>query len=112
MTAYIVSLDNENYNDFIKDGGLKIVDVKAEWCGPCKQLSPIFDELSSEFKDVATFGKIDADDSRATVTELGIRNIPTILVYSNGEVVDKFVGTNANRTNILNALNKYSNNEN
>lgn len=112
MTAYIVSLDNENYNEFVNDGGLRIVDVMTEWCGPCKQLSPIFDELSADFKDVATFGKIDADVSRDTVTGLGVRNIPTILVYNNGEVVDKLVGKNANRTNILDALNKYSKNAN
>lgn len=86
----ITNLNNENYDNFVSEG-ICLVDVKAEWCKPCIILSPIIDELSDEYKNVK-FGKIDADESSEKIKELGIRNIPTLLIYKDGEIVDRSVG--------------------
>lgn len=91
MVAYITELNEQNYKTFT-EGELVLVDVWATWCGPCKMISPIVDEISSDYQGRLSVGKLDADANRETVTELGVRNIPTILLYKNGEVVDKSTG--------------------
>lgn len=91
MIAYVTELTDDNFKEFIgKD--LALVDVWATWCGPCKMVAPIVDEISSDFVGKLAVGKLDADANRQTVTELGVRNIPTLLLFKNGEVVDKLVG--------------------
>lgn len=91
MVAYITELNKENYNTFV-GSNLVLVDVWASWCGPCKMISPIVDEISSDYQGRLSVGKLDADSNRETITELGVRNIPTILLYKNGEIVDKSTG--------------------
>ena len=92
MIAYITELNENNYKTFT-ESGLVLIDVKADWCGPCKMISPLVDEISSEYHDKGlSVGKLDADSNREIVTELGVRNIPTILLYKNGEIVDKSTG--------------------
>ena len=91
MVAYITELNKENYNTFV-GSNLVLVDVWAPWCGPCKMISPIVDEISSDYQGRLSVGKLDADSNRETITELGVRNIPTILIYKNGEIVDKSTG--------------------
>lgn len=86
-----VELNNENFNDFVKNG-VVLVDVKAEWCGPCKVIGPIVDQISSEYNGKLTVGKLDADGARELVQELGIRNIPTLLLYKDGEIVERNTG--------------------
>jgi thioredoxin 1 len=91
MIAYITELNEQNYKTFT-ESGLVLIDVKTDWCGPCKMISPIVDEISSDYQGKLSVGKLDADANRETVTELGVRNIPTILLYKNGVVVDKSTG--------------------
>jgi thioredoxin 1 len=91
MIAYITELNTTKYNDFIKEG-IVLVDVWAPWCGPCKQISPIVDQISNDFQGKVTVGKLNADDARDILSELGVRNIPTILLYKNGEIVERSVG--------------------
>ena len=83
-----------------------LVDFWAEWCGPCKMMLPIVEELSSEFEGRVDVVKIDVDSSPAISARYGIRNIPTILFFKNGEVVDKQVGAVPKTTLVtkLNAL--------
>ncbi len=69
-----------------------MVDVWAEWCGPCKLIGPIIDQISVDFKSKLSVGKLDADVNRDIVKELGIRNIPTILLYKDGVIINKSVG--------------------
>ena len=92
MIAYITELKNDNFKDFISKD-LTLVDIWAPWCNPCVLISPIVDEISSEYQGRLSVGKLNADDNRETVTELGIRNIPTLLLYKDGEIVDKLVGS-------------------
>jgi thioredoxin 1 len=69
-----------------------LVDFWAEWCGPCKMIAPIIDELSVEFEGKAKMVKVDVDSNSGTAMKYGIRNIPTLLFFKGGEVVDKQVG--------------------
>lgn len=92
MVAYITELDNNNWETF-KNGELVLVDVWAPWCGPCKLISPIIDEISNEFQGKISVGKLEADNNRDIVSELGVRSIPTILIFKNGEEVERKVGS-------------------
>ena len=91
MVAYITELNEQNYDSFVEKG-IVLVDIKTNWCGPCKVLSPIVDEVSSDYFGQITVGKLDADTSREIITKLGVRNIPTLILYKDGEIVEKNVG--------------------
>jgi thioredoxin 1 len=92
MIAYITELNSNNYEEFTKEG-IVLVDIWAEWCNPCKTISPIVDKVSADYHGKVKVGKLEADLNREIVSELGIRNIPTLLVYKDGEIVDKLVGS-------------------
>lgn len=86
-----VKLNDNNYDEVVSSG-LTLVDVFADWCGPCKVISPIIDELSSDYQGQVVFGKLNVDEAPAKTTELGVRNIPTILVYKDGQIVERNTG--------------------
>lgn len=88
---FVKELTDSNYQDFTKSS-LVLVDVKAEWCGPCKQLSPIIDQISTDFQGRVFVGKLDADKNPDTISELGVRSIPTLLLYKDGEIVERKTG--------------------
>lgn len=69
-----------------------LVDFWAEWCGPCKMVGPIVEELAEEFDGKAKIGKVDVDSNPETSTKYGIRSIPSLLIFKDGEVVDQIVG--------------------
>ena len=69
-----------------------LVDFWAEWCGPCKMLGPVIDELAGEYEGKAKVGKIDIDNNRDAAVQYGIQSIPSIIIFKNGEIVNKFVG--------------------
>ncbi|MDD2191042.1 MAG: thioredoxin [Bacteroidales bacterium] len=71
---------------------LVVLDFWAQWCGPCRQITPIIDELSVEYDGRVVIGKVNVDESNDITSQYSIRNIPTILFLKNGEVVDKLVG--------------------
>ncbi|TWP22524.1 thioredoxin [Apibacter muscae] len=79
-------------NEVIDSNEPVLVDFWAEWCGPCRSLSPVIDELSEEFKGKLKVVKIDIDANQNTPVEYGIRNIPTLLFFKNGQLVEKVVG--------------------
>lgn len=83
-----------------------LVDFWAEWCGPCRLIAPIVEEMSHEYAGKAVIAKVDVDTNNAIASQFGIRNIPTILFFKNGQVADKQVGAVAKSTlvNKLNAL--------
>ena len=69
-----------------------MVDFWAAWCGPCRMVAPIMDQLTAEYADKALIVKVDVDSNQKFAAEYGVRNIPTVLVFKNGEVVEKQVG--------------------
>ncbi len=71
---------------------LVIIDFWAEWCGPCKMIGPIIDQIGEEYADKVVVGKVDVDNNDDTTSKYGIRNIPTVLYIKDGKVVDKVVG--------------------
>ena len=92
MVAYVTELNSENYQKFTTENNLVLVDIWATWCGPCRMISPIVDQLSVDFQGTLSVGKLDADTNREIIQELNVRNIPTLLLYKNGEIVDRSVG--------------------
>ena len=82
-----------NFKTTVLDSNqVAVIDFWAEWCGPCKALGPIIEEMSKEYAGKAVIGKVDVDSNPETAMKYGIRNIPTLLVFKNGQVVDKQVG--------------------
>ncbi len=92
MIAFITELNSTNYKEFTSNE-LTLVDIWAPWCKPCLQIAPIVDEISSDFQGKLSVGKLDADTNSDIISELGVRNVPTLLLYKNGEIVDKLVGS-------------------
>ncbi|MDZ4683140.1 MAG: thioredoxin [Saprospiraceae bacterium] len=72
--------------------GVKVIDFWAEWCGPCRVIGPIIEELSTEYDGKALIGKVNVDENPEISMKYGIRSIPTVLILKNGEVVEKQVG--------------------
>ena len=72
-----------------------LVDFWAAWCGPCRMVGPIIDELSEEYEGKAVVGKVDIDSNQQYAAKFGVRNIPTVLVFKNGELVDRKVGVSS-----------------
>ena len=72
-----------------------LVDFCAAWCGPCRMVGPIIDELSEEYEGKAVVGKVDIDSNQQYAAQFGVRNIPTVLVFKNGELVDRKVGVSS-----------------
>ncbi|MBE6270665.1 MAG: thioredoxin [Prevotella ruminicola] len=87
-----VTITKENFAE-LKAGNLPlVVDFWATWCGPCRMVAPIIEELAAQYDGKIVVGKCDVEDNEDLATEFGIRNIPTILFFKNGEVVDKLIG--------------------
>lgn len=84
--------DTNFKTEAIEKEGVAVVDFWAEWCGPCRMITPIIEELSTEYSGKATIGKVNVDHNPETSQQFGIRSIPTILILKNGEIVDKHVG--------------------
>lgn len=86
-------LTDANFEDkVLKQKGIAVVDFWAEWCGPCRMIGPIIEELSNEYDGKALVAKVDVDENSELSMKYGVRSIPTILILKDGEVVDKHVG--------------------
>lgn len=99
-----VEITDANFEELVlKEEKPVVVDFWAEWCGPCRMVGPIVEELSEDYKDQIVAGKVDVDSNPGIASKYGIRNIPTILFFKNGEIVDKQVGA-VPKSNLENKL--------
>ena len=88
-----VQLTDSNFKETVLEkNNVALVDFWAEWCGPCRMIGPVVEELSNEYAGKAVIGKVNVDDNPETAMQYGIRSIPTILFFKNGQLVDKQVG--------------------
>ena len=85
-------INSTDFPALVQDDKLLVVDFFATWCGPCKKLSPTLDEVSEEFGDRVNIVKVDVDESEDLAMTYGIRSVPTVLFFKNGQQVEKFVG--------------------
>lgn len=92
-----LQITDANLEEVLQTDKLVVIDFWAEWCGPCKVVGPIIDEISKEYKDKVVIGKVDVDNNDEAATKYNIRNIPTILFIKNREIVDKVVGVTSKK---------------
>lgn len=94
----MVTLTEANFEQEVLQSPLPVlVDFWAEWCAPCRMLTPVLEELASEYNGKAKIGKVNVDDSQLLATRYGIRSIPTLLLFKGGEVVGQIVGLRSKR---------------
>ena len=87
-----LEIRDNNFNDIISANPVVVIDFWAEWCGPCRMITPIVEEVAEEFKAKAVVGKVNVDDNPQVTMQFGIKNIPTLLFFKNGQLADKHVG--------------------
>jgi len=87
-----IEMTDQNISEKINNYQTVVVDCWAPWCGPCKMVSPVIEELAEEKKGKIVFGKLNVDNNKKTAQQYGIMSIPTLLVFKNGELTDKIIG--------------------
>ena len=106
MAENVMEFNDQNFDsDVLKAGMPVLVDFWAVWCGPCKAIAPIVEEVANEFSGKVRVGKMDVDSNNQVAMRYGIRSIPTLLLFSGGEVVDQVIG-NVGKESIKSMLSK------
>lgn len=103
MSKYL-ELTSDNFNE--TESGVSLVDFWAPWCGPCKMLSPVIEELAEDFDGKAKICKVNTDEEAELSAKFGVRSIPTLIFFKDGQVVDTLIGAQSKQTisDKLNAL--------
>ena len=93
MSDHIINVSDESFSsDVLGAGQPVLVDYWAEWCGPCKMIAPVLEEVAEEYSDKLTVAKLNIDENQATPPKYGIRGIPTLMIFKNGDVAATKVG--------------------
>lgn len=107
MSAYTKQITDANFDDEVLKSDVPVlVDFWADWCYPCKMIAPVVEEISKEFSGKIKVAKLDTDQNQRTAVQYGISGIPTLLLFKNGQIVDRIVGV-VPKNNITDKLNYY-----
>ena len=87
-----LEITDSNFNEIVSQNKTVLIDFWAEWCGPCRMIAPMIEELAGEYNGKAIVGKLDVDNNQESSVKFGVRSIPTLLVFKDGELVDRHVG--------------------
>lgn len=87
-----INITEQNFDEVLANNPVAMIDFGATWCGPCKALAPVVEEISNDYEGRAAVGKADVEECPAIAARFRIRNVPTVLFFKNGELVDKSVG--------------------
>ncbi len=88
----IIELNEKNFQSELEDGSPLLVDFWAEWCGPCRMVAPVLDELASQYDGKVRIGKLNVDQNQQLSMQFGVQSIPTFLLFKDGEVMDRMMG--------------------
>lgn len=107
----VILIDEAHFAEAVGTHPRLVIDFWAEWCGPCRMVSPVIEELASEFKDKVTFGKCNTDENPRAAARFGIEAIPTLLIFSQGKMIERVIGAyprDALKEKIIRAFGLYS----
>ena len=93
-----LEITDSNFNNVISKNKTVLVDFWAEWCGPCRMIGPVIEELANEYEGKAIIGKLNIDSNQESSVKYGVRSIPTILTFKDGEIIDRQVGAVPKKT--------------
>jgi thioredoxin 1 len=102
----IVSVSDQSFKSEVEGGGTVLVDFWAPWCGPCKMIAPVLEDLDKEIGNSLKIAKVNVDDNPESASRFGVMSIPTLIVFKNGQPVDKIVGFQP-KDAIKNVINKH-----
>jgi thioredoxin 1 len=91
-TGNVSNVEEMHFQEFISTHPFVVIDFWAEWCGPCRRIAPVMDELSKEFSGKVVFGKCNTDDNRQIALQFNISAIPAIMLFSHGQLVERIIG--------------------
>ena len=97
-SPHIVTLTQDNFSqNVLQSQSPVLVDFWAEWCGPCKMIAPLLDELADEYSGKITIGKVNVDEQQSLAAQFGVRAIPTLLLFNKGQIAEQMVGAKGKR---------------
>lgn len=100
----VLNITEENYEDIVNGNKAVLIDFYADWCGPCKMMSPVIDEIANEFEGKVVVGKVNIDKETKLASKFEIMSIPTIIIFKDNNIIKEFVGVQSKDT-IVNILN-------